>query len=133
MEAGGTMSGAQPEQRALDAFLSRHRASLLVLSGAAAGTEFILDQRAIRLGRGPGVDLAIDHPSLEIQHARLEFRAGSYWLCNEAREATTRLNGSETSQQELKPDDRIQLGEIALEFTIEQRLALATSSLPPFP
>ena len=118
------MSGPQAERRALDAFLSRHRAALVVLSGPATGMEFALDQRAIRLGRGPGVDLAIDDPSLEIRHARLEFRAGSYWLCNVAREAATELNGAAISQQELKCDDRIQLGEVAFEYSVVLRAPL---------
>ncbi len=118
------MSGREPERLALDAFLSQQRASLVVLSGPATGMEFTLDQRAIRLGRGPGVDLAIDDPSLEIQHARLEFRGGSYWLCNVAREATTELNGTATAQQELKRDDRFKLGEIAFEYNIERRSPL---------
>ena len=83
--------------------------------------EFALDQRAIRLGRGPGVDLAFDDSSLEIRHAQLEFRAGSYWLRNVARNATTNLNGAPVSEQELKRDDRIQLGQLVFEFSVEPR------------
>ena len=124
------MSGPQPGRRELDAFLSRQRAFLVVLSGPATGMEFTLDQRAIRLGRGPGVDLAIDDPSLEIQHARLEFRAGSYWLCNVAREANTELNGAAVSRQELKRDDRIRLGDVAFEYTVELRAPLGPGGNP---
>jgi predicted component of type VI protein secretion system len=105
----------------LDQFLHRYRACLIVLSGPATGMEYVLDQGAIRLGRGPGVDLAIDDPSLEREHANLEFRDGCFWLCSVAREASTRLNGGEVRRSQLKDEDRIRLGKISFEYSIARR------------
>lgn len=119
------MSDPDAKKPALEAFLSQHRACLVVLSGPATGLEFALDQRAVRIGRGPGVDLAIDDPSLEIRHALLEFRQSGYWLRSLAQGSTTALNGGTVSQQALKQDDRIQLGDVAFEYSVEPRAPLA--------
>ena len=37
--------------------------------------EHVLDQRRVSLGRGPGVDLALDDESLVCEHAELEVRS----------------------------------------------------------
>lgn len=90
--------------------------------------EYVLDQRVVRLGRGPGVDLAIDDPSLECQHARLEFVDGSYYLVSVAPESLACLNGGTVTRAELKADDRFQLGAMRFEYVIEARTLTALSS-----
>ncbi len=107
--------------RELAQFLDQYRACLVVLSGPATGLEYVLDQGAIRLGRGPGVDLAIDDPSLAREQARLEFRDGRFWLCSVASEASTCLNGGRVGRQELKDEDRIRLGAVVFEYSLETR------------
>ncbi len=105
----------------LDCFLARYRASLVVLSGRATGLEYELDQGAVRLGRGPGVDLAIDDPSMEREHAVLEFHTGAFWLCSVAREAPTLLNGGAITRQELKHQDHFRLGGVRFGYALESR------------
>ena len=116
-----------PRRRKLDGFLANSRAAIIVLSGRATGMEYVLDQRVIRLGRGPGVDLAIDDPSLECQHAQLEFVDGSYCLVSVAPESLARLNGGSVTRAELKAGDRFQLGKLRFEYALERRV---TPGLP---
>jgi len=104
----------------LDTFLANFHAALIVLSGPALGMEFVLDQRSIRVGRGPGVDLAIDDPSLETVHARIEFENGAFRVCVAA-EAELLLNGGSVKSGELKADDRLDLGSVSFGFSLEPR------------
>ena len=52
--------------------LSTARPTLTVVSGPAAGMEYVLDQPRVLIGRGPGVDLVLDE-SLERVHAALDY------------------------------------------------------------
>jgi predicted component of type VI protein secretion system len=90
--------------------------------------EYVLDQRAVRVGRGPGVDLAIDDPSLQTVHARIEFENGAFRVHAVAPEAQLLLNGGSVTSGELKADDHLELGSIAFSFALEPR-ALPRSSM----
>ena len=105
----------------LDTFLANFRSALVVLSGPALGLEYILDQRTIRVGRGPGVDLAIDDPSLQTVHAQIEFENGAFRVRAEAPEAHLLLNGGSVTSGELKHEDRLDLGSVAFSFALEPR------------
>ena len=107
-----------PSASDLQRFLDRFRARLVVLDGPAKGLEFVIDQREVRVGRGPGVDLALDDPSLERDHARLRFTEGAFQL--EA-SAPALLNRHETTRATLKAEDRLQLGDVAFVFTVDPR------------
>jgi predicted component of type VI protein secretion system len=100
-------------------FLAHGRPVLVVLSGRATGLEFVLDQQRVSIGRGPGVDLAIDDESLRAEHARLEYADGAFWLVDCAPDSVTRLNGGPVERQALKPNDRLQLGAFAFEYLLE--------------
>ena len=76
--------------------------------------EYGLDQRRTAVGRGPGVDLALDDDSLRCQHALVEFRAGHFVLRDFASEDVPAL--------ELKDGDRFRLGRLELQFTIAARV-----------
>jgi predicted component of type VI protein secretion system len=94
-------------------FLTRYRAAIVILSGDARGMEYRLDQRRTALGRGPGVDLALDDASIRCCHALVEFRSGHFVLCD--------FDGDETSAIELKDGDRFRLGVLELQLTINAR------------
>lgn len=98
---------------ALGDFLARYRAALVILSGEARGMEYGLDQRRVALGRGPGVDLALDDESLRCQHALVEFRGGHFVLRD--------FNSEELPALELKDGDRFRLGKLELQFTLAAR------------
>lgn len=83
--------------------------------------EHVLDQRRVSLGRGPGVDLALDDESLACAHAQLEFCKGGFRLRRLSEEADTRLNGAPVESAELKPNDRFQLGRLSFSYVVERR------------
>jgi predicted component of type VI protein secretion system len=93
---------------ALAEYLDRYRAALVILSGEARGLEYRLDQPSTALGRGPGVDLALDDASLRRRHAIVEFRAGVFVL-HDGEDAARGL--------ELKDGDRFRIGNLELGFT----------------
>ena len=108
----------------LDRFLAQYRATLVVLSGKAAGMQYVLDQRTIRIGRGPGVDLALDDATVEREHARLTFADGAFHLVDRSQRSDTRVNGGPISRQRLKTSDRLHLGETSLEYELQARPGL---------
>ncbi len=108
-----------PPTTRLTAFLESFRAVLVVLSGEAEGMEYVLDQPRVLVGRGPGVDLALDDPSLERVHVALEFDGEGYRLAPVGGDGEpTRAFGPTA---ELKAEDRFVLGSIAFEYLLETR------------
>ena len=108
------MKDASPS-RALSDFLTRYRPALVILSGEARGMEYRLDQPRTALGRGPGVDLALDDASLRTQHALVEFRGSGFVL------SAADSDGETRGSLELKDGDRFHLGALELQFTLEAR------------
>jgi predicted component of type VI protein secretion system len=98
--------------RNLSDFLTRYRPALVILTGEARGLEYRLDQPRTAVGRGPGVDLALDDESLRTRHALVEFRSGGFVL---------RHADADGSALELKDGDRFHLGALELQFTLEAR------------
>jgi predicted component of type VI protein secretion system len=83
--------------------------------------EYVLDQRRVSLGRGPGVDLACDDESLACEHAVLEFSDGGFRLRSLTDAAGICLNGGPVQTASLKPGDRFQLGELLFSYVVEPR------------
>jgi predicted component of type VI protein secretion system len=106
---------AASASHSLSDFLTRYRPALVILSGEARGLEYRLDQPRTALGRGPGVDLALDDASLRTRHALVEYRQGGFVL----RQAD--VDGEAPNAFELKDGDRFQLGSLELQFTLEAR------------
>ena len=76
--------------QALSDFLTRYRPALVILSGEARGLEYRLDQPRTAVGRGPGVDLALDDASLRTRHALVEFSGRGFVLSTADTEGETR-------------------------------------------
>jgi pSer/pThr/pTyr-binding forkhead associated (FHA) protein len=104
-----------------EAFLANFRSTIIVLCGEATGMEFVLDARVNLIGRGPGVDLALDDPSLAREHAVIEFATDGFHLRGRTAGASIAVNGAPGSAAPLKPGDRFQLGEVQFGFEIEAR------------
>ena len=105
-------------------FLGEFRAALTVVSGQAPGMEHVLDQPRVLLGRGPGVDLALEDPSLERVHAALEFHGSGYGVRHLAEEGDLVVNGASVAWCELKDEDRFQLGTVVFAYLLEARRPL---------
>jgi pSer/pThr/pTyr-binding forkhead associated (FHA) protein len=102
-------------------FLARWRPSLVVISGVAAGSEFIVDRARTSVGRGPGVDLAFADAEMSQQHAAIEFADGGFRLCDLGSTNGTYVNGALVRVCELKNADRVQLGRFVFQFVLEER------------
>jgi pSer/pThr/pTyr-binding forkhead associated (FHA) protein len=97
---------------ALADFLGRYRAALVIMSGEARGMEYRLDQPRTALGRGPGVDLALDDATLRCRHALVEFRGAGFEL---------RDFDAESHGVELKDGDCFRLGAHDFTYVLEPK------------
>jgi len=104
-----------------DAFLSKWRAIVVILSGNAAGTEFELDQPNVSMGRGSEAHWKFSDDAMSKEHAALEFANGGIRLRDLGSMNGTRLNDSEVKAADLKNGDRFQLGQHVFQFVLEER------------
>ncbi len=102
-------------------FLETHRATLIILAGPAAGTEFDLDRARLLIGRSKTADLQIDLPSISSEHAALELDANGFGIRDLASTNGVDVNGARTLSIDLKHGDRIRLGDCELQFVVEER------------
>ena len=114
---------SEKNPRDIDHFLANFRAAIIVLSGGARGMEYVLDQRRVSIGRGPGVDLALEDPSLVGHHAIFEFCDGGFSLRNLSKEARISVNGCPLEAAVLKAEDRFQLGSLSFSYLVESRFS----------
>lgn len=102
-------------------FLETHRASLTVLSGPGAGSEYILGKPRLTLGRGPGVDLSFDDPGISHKHAMFELVEGAFRVRDLESTNGLLVNRSAVRVAELKHRDRLELGSLAFRYMVERR------------
>ncbi len=115
------LDGRPESAREVDAFLAKFRSTIIVLSGEAAGMEFVLDARRSLIGRGPGVDLALDDASLASEHASIELALHGFQLRARVLGAPVLVNGAPVSEAPLKSGDRFALGEVQFGYEVEPR------------
>jgi pSer/pThr/pTyr-binding forkhead associated (FHA) protein len=104
------------------AFLEAHRASLTVLKGDAAGTEFDLDRRRVLVGRGDHVHVRIESPSISSEHAALELDSEGFGIRDLASTNGVLVNGAPITSADLKHGDQIALGDCMLQYVVEERV-----------
>lgn len=121
MRDGQTRMLEKPEQQdSFSKFLTRWRATIVILSGGNAGTEHDLQRSHITLGRGPDTDLTFDDESMSREHAALEFAGGGFRIRDLGSMNGLLLNGGETRVGDLKNGDRFQLGEHVFQYLLER-------------
>ena len=113
--------GAVEGNSVLSQFLARFQASVVILSGAAKGTEYAIDSALVTLGRGPGTDLAFDDSAMSRQHAAIEFESDGFQLRDMGSTNGTLLNGGKVEVAEIKHGDRFQIGTHVFQFVVEER------------
>lgn len=122
--SAGSGSGAR-------GFFGRFRASIVILSGGASGSEYLLDQSQVSLGRGPGVDLAFDDAAMSREHAVVEFYGESFRIRDLGSTNGVTVNGSSVQVCKLKHGDRFDLGEHRFQYVIEKRESQGREYLLP--
>jgi len=110
-------------------FLSRFRASLVVVEGRAIGSEYTLDGESCTIGRGPGVDIVLADESMSKRHAALEVGREGFKVRDLGSTNGLAVNGSAVSATDLKHGDRIRLGEHTLQYIVEERERVGTYDL----
>jgi pSer/pThr/pTyr-binding forkhead associated (FHA) protein len=102
-------------------FIEAWNPSLVILSGKLQGTDFVIQGASTVIGRGPGVDLALDDETLSRQHASIEFAGGGLRLRDLGSLNGVSINGGVVKSGELKHGDRFQLGDLAFQLILEER------------
>lgn len=97
------------------------RASLVIVQGHNEGSEFGLDGARAVVGRGPGVDLALEDQAMSRQHAAFERTAEGHRVRDLGSTNGVRVNGAAVQVADLKHGDRIELGEHVLQYLVEER------------
>ena len=103
----------------IDAFFSRNRAKLVILSGVRRGDEFALERECTTIGRGPNVDLAFEDSSMSREHAALEFVDHQFRVRDLGSTNGTLLNGKPVQTGELQHGDRLEIGRQELQLIID--------------
>jgi pSer/pThr/pTyr-binding forkhead associated (FHA) protein len=102
-------------------FLQKFRASLIAVAGGSEGTEIVIDQRRMTLGRGPGVDLAFENASMSRQHAVIEFAEDGFRINDLDSTNGLEVNGKRVRGAKLRHGDRFVLGNQTFQILIEER------------
>ena len=111
-------------------FMTRFQASLVILNGPATGTDFAIDSQRLVVGRGPGVDLALEDDAMSREHAVIEFSGRGFQVSDLGSTNGVIVNGSKISVIDLKHADKIQIGEHQFQFVVEERAHTPTHVLP---
>jgi pSer/pThr/pTyr-binding forkhead associated (FHA) protein len=102
-------------------FLGQFRARLVVLSGGRRGEEISLTGPCITLGRGPGVDHAFEDAQMSRQHIALDLEPAGYRVRDLGSTNGLSINGNTTQSGLLSHGDRLQIGELTLQYVVEER------------
>jgi pSer/pThr/pTyr-binding forkhead associated (FHA) protein len=102
-------------------WLTGWQVSLVVTSGAAAGSEFLIDAPSISIGRGEDASWVFADDSMSSEHAVLEFSGAGIRLRDLGSMNGCRVNGAPVHAADLKNGDRIELGESSFQIVMEER------------
>jgi pSer/pThr/pTyr-binding forkhead associated (FHA) protein len=108
-----------------DEFMASHRVIVVIVKGPGAGTEFAIDKPRMLLGRGPGVDLAFDDPSMSSEHMALEWIEGGFRARDLGSTNGMQINESACLVADLKHGDSIEIGEYTFQFLLEKQAKTA--------
>ena len=102
-------------------FIAANQASIVVVAGDDAGSEFVIDRAQTTIGRGRSVDVCFQDEALSSEHAAIEFTGDGFRLRDLGSMNGTLLNGGDVKAGDLKHGDRFQLGTHVFQLILEQR------------
>lgn len=73
------------------------------------------------MGRGPGVDIAIDDPTVSMQHASLEFSGDGFRIRDLGSTNGITVNDAPTRSSGLKHGDCFRIGDVEFQLVVETR------------
>ncbi len=110
-------------------FLATHRAALVVLEGASAGAEYEITENGVTIGRGPGVDVALNDQAMSKTHAAFEPATNGVRVRDMGSTNGIAVNGSRVDAADLKHGDRIEIGSHVFQFVLESTEKVPTYDL----
>ncbi len=109
------------ESNGLEQFLARYNARVVALSGAAMGAEFALDCQRLTIGRGPGVAVAFDNPTMSRQHAAIDYGSEGFRISDLGSTNGISVNGKRVQACEIRHGDRFEIGGQEFQLVIEEK------------
>ena len=90
---------------------------LLVLTSSLAGAEFVLPEKGeVRVGRGPELEVSIDHRSVSREHAKLVMDGGRARIVDRESANGVVVNHEKVEEATLVAGDIIELGDVIVRF-----------------
>lgn len=102
-------------------FLARHCATLVMVSGPAAGTEWTLEGARTVAGRSPKAGIELDSRSVSQEHAVFELAKDGFGVRDLASTNGLVVNGKPVQSAPLSHGDRIRLGDCELQYIVDDR------------
>ena len=117
-----SLTPVEGEDEAADEFPFPHdelepgQALLLVKRGPNAGSTFLIENDVTTAGRRPESDVFLDDVTVSRNHAKVERRAGAFFVRDEGSLNGTYVNGERVEETKLASGDEIQIGLFKLVF-----------------
>jgi pSer/pThr/pTyr-binding forkhead associated (FHA) protein len=102
-------------------FLARYEPAIVLLTGAAAGSEYPLQSDRIVLGRGPDVHFDFDDDHLSRQHAALELTSEGFQLRDLGSTNGISVNDNTVDVALLQHGDRFTIGRLTFQYVVQER------------
>lgn len=102
-------------------FLARHRATLVVVEGPAAGSEYELTRESYVIGRNADADVCLTDDAISGSHAAIELGRDGFKVRDMGSTNGTMVNGSRVDCADLKHGDKIIVGEHLLQYLLEKK------------
>ena len=93
---------------------------LSILSGKAAGTEWIARRFPVRVGRASSTDLRLEEDGVWDEHLRLEIDPVDGFILETIPDASARVNGQPLQRAVLRNGDLIELGSVKMQFSLSK-------------
>jgi pSer/pThr/pTyr-binding forkhead associated (FHA) protein len=105
----------------VEQFLTHNQASLTLLKGPAAGSEFPLTEARTLIGRSSAAGIQLDDRSVSHEHASIELGPEGFGVRDLASTNGVRVNGAAVETSDLKHGDRLEIGGCELQYVVESR------------
>lgn len=99
----------------------RYQASLVVVSGPAAGMEYTLTTTYTVIGRDKEADITVKDPLVSRQHAVIVYHDGNYIVKDLDSTNGTHIKGALVKQAALRHGDAFRVGDTTLQFVLEDK------------
>lgn len=119
-------------RKLVSALKARLKCSNTGLLGIGPGSEIVLEGGEVTLGRGSENTIALQADGVSRTHARV-YAADQGWRIEDLGSTNgIRVNGQKVDKADLKHGDRLEIGSVPYDFSIDSEAASAVSAEPAF-